>query len=188
MAYRFFPFAFPFVFLYQVLSFSHQFIFHHVFHILTRRVSHPFPIFRTSFFDMYEHIYIDPSFILIFSFFYFLYCFVSITCITLSVQVAFWVVSFRSYSWSLPGTLVCNFVFNFAWYVFRSQVVDRNRALTIDLQRERAERQRLQGHLVAAERGAHGTHSEYLKGTVDALEVLILRSITSCVARGFDGF
>ena len=83
---------------------------------------------------------------------------------------------------------VCNFVFNFAWYVFRSQVVDRNRALTIDLQRERAERQRLQGHLVAAERGAHGTHSEYLKGTVDALEVLILRSITLCVARGFDGF
>ena len=60
--------------------------------------------------------------------------------------------------------------------------------MTIDLQRERAERQRLQGHLVAAERGAHGTHSEYLKGTVDALEVLILRSITLCVARGFDGF
>ncbi|CAM9522696.1 unnamed protein product, partial [Laminaria digitata] len=50
------------------------------------------------------------------------------------------------------------------------KVVDRNRALTLDLQRERAERQRLQGHLVAAERGAQGTHSEYLKDTVDALE------------------
>lgn len=69
----------------------------------------------------------------------------------------------------------CSLCFFFAFFLifvlFCCQVVDRNRALTLDLQRERAERQRLQGHLVAAERGAQGTSSEYLKDTVDALEV-----------------
>lgn len=68
---------------------------------------------------------------------------------------------------------VCFFFPTLRGTFFCSQVVDRNRALTLDLQRERAERQRLQGHLVAAERGAQGTHSEYLKDTVDALEVLV---------------
>lgn len=51
------------------------------------------------------------------------------------------------------------------------QVVERNRALTQDLQRERAERQRVQARLVAAERGAEGLEAESLRDTVAALEV-----------------
>lgn len=51
------------------------------------------------------------------------------------------------------------------------QVVDRNRALTQELQRERAERQRVQARLVAAERGAEGAEAESLTDTVAALEV-----------------
>ena len=51
------------------------------------------------------------------------------------------------------------------------QVVERNRALTQDLQRERAERQRVQARLLAAERGAEGLEAESLRDTVAALEV-----------------
>lgn len=51
------------------------------------------------------------------------------------------------------------------------QVVDRNRVLTQDLQRERAERQRAQARLVAAERGAEGMEAESLRDAVAALEV-----------------
>lgn len=53
------------------------------------------------------------------------------------------------------------------------QVAERNRALTQDLQRERAERQRVQARLVAAERGAEGMQAENLRDTVAALEVLL---------------
>lgn len=51
------------------------------------------------------------------------------------------------------------------------QVVERNRALTQDLQRERAERQRVGARLLAAERGAEGLEAESLRDTVAALEV-----------------
>lgn len=51
------------------------------------------------------------------------------------------------------------------------KVEARNRALTQDLQRERAERQRVQARLVAAERGAEGMSAENLSETVAALEV-----------------
>eukprot|EP00903_Cladosiphon_okamuranus_P005837 g5778.t1 len=50
------------------------------------------------------------------------------------------------------------------------KVVERNRALTQDLQRERAERQRVQARLLAAERGAEGLEAESLRDTVAALE------------------
>eukprot|EP00752_Nemacystus_decipiens_P018211 g16340.t1 len=50
------------------------------------------------------------------------------------------------------------------------KVVDRNRALTQDLQRERAERQRVQARLLVAERGAEGLEAESLRDTVAALE------------------
>lgn len=50
-------------------------------------------------------------------------------------------------------------------------MVERNRALTQDLQRERAERQRVQARLLAAERGAEGLEAESLRDTVAALEV-----------------
>lgn len=51
------------------------------------------------------------------------------------------------------------------------KVIDRNRALTQDLQRERAERQRMQARLVAAERDAEGDEAENLSETMGALEV-----------------
>lgn len=53
------------------------------------------------------------------------------------------------------------------------QAVERARVLTQDLQRERAERQRVQARLVAAERGAEGLQAENLRDTVAALEVSI---------------
>lgn len=50
-------------------------------------------------------------------------------------------------------------------------MVERNRVLSQDLQRERAERQRVQARLVTAERGAEGLEAESLRDTVAALEV-----------------
>lgn len=50
-------------------------------------------------------------------------------------------------------------------------MVDRNRALTQDLQRERAERQRVQARLVAAESSSEGMEAESLRDAVAALEV-----------------
>lgn len=69
-------------------------------------------------------------------------------------------------------TTVAVVVFWMLWYR-RVEVVDRNRALTQELQRERAERQRVQARLVAAERGAEGAEAESLTDTVAALEVRI---------------
>ena len=68
------------------------------------------------------------------------------------------------------------FVFFLSFFSFSvvtrfSQVVERNRALTQDLQRERAERQRVQARLLTAERGAEGLEAESLRDTVAALEV-----------------
>ncbi|CAM9907494.1 unnamed protein product, partial [Discosporangium mesarthrocarpum] len=47
---------------------------------------------------------------------------------------------------------------------------ERVRVLTRDLQRERAERQRLQGNLLVAEKAASGTAGEGIRDTVSALE------------------
>lgn len=53
------------------------------------------------------------------------------------------------------------------------QVVERNRALTQDLQRERAERQRVHTRLVAIENGVEGASAESLRDAMVELEVLI---------------
>ncbi|CAB1108713.1 unnamed protein product [Ectocarpus sp. CCAP 1310/34] len=50
------------------------------------------------------------------------------------------------------------------------KLVERNRVLSQDLQRERAERQRVQARLVTAERGAEGLEAESLRDTIAALE------------------